>query len=100
MTLATAGISLTVTRLVASMMGEGRSNEVGRVVNGAMLYAFVFGLLSTALLVLLSGIIGRNIIGDNVSVMALRILSLSLLPSALSSVIYGVIYAIIQGVKG
>ena len=89
LTLATAGISLTVTRLVASMMGEGRSNEVGRVVNGAMLYASVFGLLSTALLILLSGIIGRHIIGDNVSVMALRILSLSLLPSALSSVIYG-----------
>ena len=89
LTLATAGISLTVTRHVASMMGEGRSDDVGQLVRGALLYATAFGILSTVLLLLLSRFIGECIIGDTVSVTALRILAFSLLPSALSAVIIG-----------
>ena len=36
-TFATSGISLTVTRLVASALGEGKPGEVGRVLRGSLL---------------------------------------------------------------
>ena len=79
LTFATSGISLTVTRLVATSVGEGRAEEVGGIINGAFLYAFIFGSVANVALLFLAGIIGNNIIGDGFSVAALRILSFSLL---------------------
>ena len=45
LTLATSGIGLTVTRLVAAAIGDGRKRDVGRILRGAVLYALLFSLL-------------------------------------------------------
>ena len=89
LTFATSGISLTVTRLLASAIGEGRGGECGGIIRGAFVYATVFGSLANLLLLILSGILGGAVIGDGFSVTALRILSFSLIPSAFSAVISG-----------
>ena len=89
LTFATSGITLTVTRLFASAIGEGRSDKCGGIIRGAFLYAMIFGSLANLLLLLLGGVLGRSVIGEEISVTALRILSFSLIPSAFSAVISG-----------
>ena len=80
-TFATSGVSLSVTRLVASSIGEGRGG--GRVMRGAFLYALCFGAVATAILFIFADLIGAVILSDVRIAVALRILSLSLLPIAL-----------------
>ena len=89
LTFATAGISLTVTALVASAIGEGSPEKISGVLRSAFLYAGVFGSLGTLLLASLSGAVGRHLLGDERAAPSLLILSFSLLPSALTSVISG-----------
>ena len=62
-TLATSGVSLSVTRLVAASIGEG---GVGgeRILRGAFIYAFLFGAGATLLLLLLAEPIGIYILSD------------------------------------
>lgn len=91
-TFATSGASLSVTRLVAASIGEGRGSD--RILRGAFLYALGFGLLATAVLFLFSDMIGVMVLGDTRIAAALRILSLSLLPIALSGVISGYFVAV------
>ena len=88
-TLATSGISLTVTRLVASAVGEGRPDRVGRVLSGAFIYSFVFGALATFGLFFGADFLGNKILSDERTVSSLKILALSLLPISLSSVFSG-----------
>lgn len=88
-TLATSGVSLTVTRLVASAIGEGNGGDVSRILRGAVLYSTIFGALATLLLLLGADLIGNLILFDSRTVTALRALSFSLLPIALSSVFTG-----------
>ena len=45
-TLATSGISLTMTRLVASAIGEGKEKDVGKILTGGILYALVFSMVA------------------------------------------------------
>lgn len=89
-TLATSGVGLSVTRLVAASIDDGGE----RILRAAFLYATFFGLLSSGLLFLLSGVIGEAILLDPRTVSSLRILSLSLLPIAYSSVISGYFVAV------
>ena len=91
-TLATSGVSLSVTRLVASAIGEGRDGA--RILRGAFLLATLFGLVSTVALFSLAGVVGKYILLDSRCSIALRILSFSLLPIALSSVISGYFVAV------
>lgn len=93
-TFATSGVSLSVTRLVAAAIGEGSDSGGERILKGAFVYAFSFGTLATVLLFSLSGVIGNVMLSDARTVMALRALSLSLLPIALSSVISGYFVAV------
>ena len=88
-TFATSGISLTTTRLVASAIGEGGGEKVGRVLRGAVVYATAFGLAATLLLGLGAGFLGETVLSDSRTVGALRVLSLSLLPISLISVFTG-----------
>lgn len=92
-TLATSGVGLSVTRLVASRIGEGRGNG-DEILRGAFLYATIFGSASTLLLFILARPIGVYILLDARCVSALRILALSLLPMALSGVISGYFVAL------
>ena len=91
-TFATSGVSLSVTRLVASSMGEGKGG--GDILRGAFLYALGFGLAATAVLFVFSDLIGAVILSDVRISGALRILSLSLLPIALCGVISGYFVAV------
>ncbi len=93
-TFATSGVSLSVTRLVAAAIGEGKAGEGSRILRGAMLYAALFGLAASILLFTLAGVVGKYILGDIRTAAALRILSLSLLPIALSGVISGYFVAV------
>lgn len=88
-TLATSGVSLTVTRLTASAIGEGRGGEVGRILRGAVAYALIFGMLATLILFVGSDFIGEHILCDTRTSLSLRLLALSLIPAALSSVFSG-----------
>jgi len=88
-TLATSGISLTVTRLVASALGEGRPDRVNKVLSGAFIYSFAFGALATMGLFFGANFLGNEILSDERTVSSLKILALSLLPISLSSVLSG-----------
>ena len=89
LTFATSGVGLTVTRLVAAHIGEGRECDIGRIMRGATLYALAFSFTATAVLSFSSGLLATAFLGDRRAVFSLQILSLSLIPSALSGVIGG-----------
>ena len=89
LTLATSGLSLTVTRLVAFAVGEGRADRVGSLLRGAFLYAFIFGLIASLGLFFGAGLLGREVLSDERTVSSLRVLALSLIPAALSSALSG-----------
>ena len=91
-TFATSGVSLSVTRLVAASVADGESGD--KILRTAFLYASFFGCASTLVLFSLSGVIGNGILLDSRTVGALKILSLSLLPIAYSSVISGYFVAV------
>ena len=88
-TFATSGISLTVTRLVASANGEGRGSEVSRILSGALLYALIFSSVATAVLYFGSDLLAARFIDDLRGAAALKILAPSLIPLSLVSVFSG-----------
>ncbi len=88
LTFATAGISLTVTNLVAAAIPKG-DREVGSVLRAATLYAVAFGGAATAVLFFLAPFFGSVLLGDARTAVPIRILSLSLLPEAILSVFTG-----------
>ena len=88
-TFATSGISLTVTRLVASAIGEGRDENVGGVLRGAFIYSLFFGALASLFLYFGAEFLGGRVLSDDRTIVALRVLSFSLIPSALGSVFSG-----------
>ena len=88
-TFATSGISLTVTRLTSAAIGEGKSGMARGILRSAFIYSLVFGSFATAVLFFGAEYFGATVLSDGRCVLPLRILSLSLLPIALSSVLSG-----------
>ena len=88
-TFATSGINLTVTRLVASAIGEGRESSVRRILRHAVLYSMLFSTVASVALFLLAPYFGKHVLADLRTVLPLRVLALSLIPLALSSVFSG-----------
>ncbi len=88
-TFATSGISLTVTRLVASANGEGRADETRAVLVGAVLYSLAFSLIATLVLFFGASFIAEGILGDARASNALKILAPSLIPLSLVAVFSG-----------
>ncbi len=88
-TFATSGISLTVTRLVSSAIGEGEEREVRGVLASAVKYALIFSVFANATLFFGAEYFGVTVLSDKRAVKALRILSVSLVPLSLSSVFLG-----------
>lgn len=88
-TFATSGISLTVTRLVAGAIGEGREDGVGGILRGAFIYSLGFGAVGTLVLFFGADFIGSYILSDIRTAVPLKVLAASLLPSALSSLLAG-----------
>ena len=88
-TFATSGISLTVTRLVASAIGEGDGRGATKILRGAIVYSAMFGIASWLVLYFGAEFISSVILSETRSIPALKILSFSLLPTALMSVFTG-----------
>lgn len=89
LTFAASGISLTVTRLVASALGEGDGGGISRVMRAAVAYALVFSSAATVALLFGADFLGARILLDKRAILSIRILSFSLIPTALSAVIAG-----------
>ncbi len=89
LTFSTAGISLTVTALVAAMIGRGEGGRVAGILRGAFVYSLGFSSFGTVMLLLLAVPLGGGLIGDERTVGSLYILSFSLIPAAISSVASG-----------
>ncbi len=88
-TFATSGISLTVTRLVAAALGEGKRGEVERVMRGSLLYSLLFGTLATLFLFFGADFLGTRVLSDERTVISLKVLAFSLVPTALGAVFAG-----------
>ncbi len=94
LTLATAGIHLGVTRLVAESVSRGDTEGVGRVMKKASLYALLCGLIASALLLLFADRIGALWIKDTRTVPSLRLLAITLPLISLTSVFGGYFTAV------
>ncbi len=88
-TFATSGISLTVTRLVSSAAGEGKSGDICKILRSAVIYSLIFSSFASAVLFFGAEYFGVTVLSDARTVLPLRILSLSLIPIALASVFSG-----------
>ncbi len=88
-TFATSGISLTVTRLVSAKIGEGKECEVRGMLRSAVAYSLIFSVFATAVLFFGAEYFAVAVLSDKRCIAPLRILSLSLVPIALSSVFSG-----------
>lgn len=88
-TFATSGISLTVTKLVSAAIGEGREGEVRRILRSAIFYSLIFSTFATLVLLFGAEYFGITVLSDERTVIPLRIMSLSLIPIAMSSVFSG-----------
>ena len=93
-TLATSGIHLATVRTVAESLERSKGAENKACLRACLSYAACFGTLATVLLFALSGPIGNGILRDARTVRALRMLSFTLLPIALSSVLNGYFTAV------
>lgn len=98
-TLATSGIHLATVRTLAERMERTGGAENGRCLMACIRYAALFGTLSTLLLFTLARPLGVYVLGDARTVRALCMLSLTLLPIALTSVMNGYFTAVRRAYK-
>ncbi len=88
-TLATSGVNLASTRLIAEALGRGEGKTARRSLIFCLLYAFIFGALSSLSLFFGADFIGRSLLSDIRTIPSLRLLSLSMIPISLSSALNG-----------
>jgi len=96
-TLATSGVGLAVTRLVSASFNEDKSGKadenscvsLGRNVKNGIIYALIFSVLASVVLYVSAENIGVRILGDKRTVPSLKLLSLTLVPIAVTSALNG-----------
>lgn len=99
-TFATSGIGLASTRLLAEAIGDTADRSVGNlppkakaeiscILKRCIIYSLIFGSIATLVLYALAEKIGVDILRDGRTVRSLRLLALTLIPIALSSVLSG-----------
>ena len=93
-TIATSGISLTVTRQVAAALGRTERREAAGALGGAFLYALIFGFVATLGLFCLSDVLATSLLSSPETAVSMRILAASLLPVSFTSVIVGYFIAV------
>ncbi|MBQ2719337.1 MAG: oligosaccharide flippase family protein, partial [Clostridia bacterium] len=93
-TFATSGVQLAVTRLVAEALGRGDSAGARAALRTSLGYALAFGSAASLVLFLAAPALGTALLGDGRTVPSLRLLSVALVPVALSSVFYGYFTAV------
>ncbi len=94
LTLATSGISLAVTRMVAEALGHDDHARVRASMRRCIVYALFFGILAMLLLLVCSEKIGLFWLHDERTVLPLRLMSLTLPPIALCSAMNGYFTAV------
>ena len=98
-TLATSGINLAVVRLVSEALGREDGSAVKRIMRRAFIYCLFFGSLSMLLTYFLSVPIGAHLLGDERTVLSLRIFAVSLPFISLSSALHGYFTAVRKAYK-
>lgn len=93
-TAAVAGIRYTSTRLLAQELGSGRPGSVAAVIRRGELYALFFGFAAMAALYAGAGIVARRWIGDERTVLPLRLLALSLPSEGITGLLSGYFIAV------
>ncbi|MBO7303805.1 MAG: polysaccharide biosynthesis C-terminal domain-containing protein [Clostridia bacterium] len=88
-TFATSGISLTVTRLIASAVGAGKQKEAVGILHSSIIYSLIFSTFAASVLFFGAEYFGSSVLNDPRAIPSLRILSASLIPLSLSSVFTG-----------
>ena len=99
LTLATSGIHLGVTRVVAEMLSRKQEEKIPSLVRRAILYALFFGLLSAFLLFTFAEPISLRWLKDSRTVTSLRFLSVTLPLISLTSVFGGYFTAVRRSTK-
>ncbi len=98
-TLATSGINLTTTRLVAEGLADLSNKNIKNIVTHCITYALLFGCFAALLLFLNAEQIGEHILSDIRTVKSLKALAVSLPAIALSSVLSGYFTAVRKVIK-
>lgn len=98
-TLATSGIHLATVRIISERLQKTGGSECKRCLTACLCYAAFFGTLATILLAVLARPIGLFVLKDPRTVHALLLLSATLLPIALSSVLNGYFTAVRRAFK-
>ena len=93
-TFVSAGVSLSVTSLIAAEVGVDAARHRQKILRAALLYCSVISLIATLALLLLSLPLCTHLIGDTRALIPLRILTLSLFPIAMCSVYGGYFVAV------
>lgn len=93
-TLATSGVNLAATRLVALYFGKNEGASVKSAMRKCFLYSAFFGTLSSALLFVFSSFAASHFLNEPRAAMSIRALSLSLLPLSLCSAFSGYFAAV------
>lgn len=99
LTIATSGIRLATTRLIAEELGAARPSGVKSAVRRCLIYSLSFGTLAALLLYFGAEFIGEVWVGDTRTILSLRLLSLSLPFVAMSSVMSGYFTAVQRVIK-
>lgn len=96
LTLATSGVGLAATKLVSEALASETSGarSVRSVMRSAIIYALIFSGIASALLYTLAEPISISVLKDARCISSLRVLSLTLIPISLSSVICGYFSAV------
>ena len=98
-TLATSGIHLATVRILSERLQKSEGAECKRCLRSCLRYAAFFGTASTFLLAVFARPIGLLILKDARTVRALLLLSVTLLPVALTSVLNGYFTAVRRAYK-
>ncbi len=98
-TLATSGIYLTVTRLVAEAIAKNSYRDANDTVRKCIIYGAVVSIISSLLLFLLSDFIANDILNDKRTLLSLKILAFALPFMAFSATLRGYFFAIRNVIK-
>lgn len=77
-TVSTAGISLSVTRIISTAISSGKQNTIGSCIRKCILFSLCMSIGAAVLLICSAGMIGNGILGDSRVILSLQILAIGL----------------------
>ena len=93
-TLATSGVNLAATRLVALYFGRNEGASIKSAMRKCLLYSLLFGTLSSVMLYAFSDFAATHFLNEGRAAVSIRALSLSLLPLSFCSAFSGYFAAV------